>query len=249
MTGDESYARWDDLHNNVLVGRHSTSETTGETTSETTTPTRPFSTGFHILVLIAIAWGVVLCVAGTLLSSTLGTVIGVVSGIGGLVLGTGYRIQARIGRPIARVALVLILILELLVTCWWIGSTIYASWREVDLLAEVKLDHGSDVRPGVSGITLYTPIPVERDGIELIFRVSDHNPKLGICAPFIEISAKSTANGRSATSVHALPDKKVWVDIPPHSKDIHLEITLESSRNDTNCSVDLSVSRATLRNK
>jgi hypothetical protein len=118
----------------------------------------------------------------------------------------------------------------------------------VDVVSKIAISGNIDMRANGAPATLDVPITAQRDGIELVFHVADHNPNIGNCAPYAELSVRRLIAGNAATPLPAIPNRPVRVELPHGSASLHLDITLRDTDRMRNCGVDLTVTSAKLAN-
>jgi hypothetical protein len=151
------------------------------------------------------------------------------------------RVSARHGATIAVILLIFDLVLA--VTMGVVGYQ--RGHRPVDVTARVMLDGNEAVRTGQIAM-LDVAVAERRPRLDVVFRVSDHNPQTSNCAPLTELRITPVQSGNSGVPITAEPGAHVLVPVLIDTRNLHLEIEVRNIHNDNGCAVDLAVTSARL---
>jgi hypothetical protein len=198
--------------------------------------------------VVATLWTAVLVILLLLTGDGLLRVIG---GLGTILTGLGAVVQQRqlprLDRKVATLITVAVLAVDALGTVSWLGWRAYQENQPIDVTAQLSLDQNIDVRPGGHAV-LDADIPGTRTQIVLIFDVVDHNGEIGSCLPNTLLYVTPDTAGNRGTTRTVTPGEPVTLLLASHARHLHLDILISNVRDDTNCSVDVSVSSAKLTN-
>jgi hypothetical protein len=151
------------------------------------------------------------------------------------------RVAPRHGQTI----MVLLLTADILLTFALGVFGYYRTHRPIDVTARVMLDGNHAVRPGQHAV-LDVAITESRPRLDVLFRVSDHNPLTSNCAPLTALSITPVQGGNSGVPVTADDGGHVVVPVLVDTRNLHLEIEVRNAHNDKGCEVDLAVTSARL---
>jgi hypothetical protein len=211
---------------------------------------KAFTRAFFGACLIALVW------TGVLLGFTVATT-NVASVITAMLVSIITAITALIGifQPpkfptidpkITRGVVTVVLIADFGVSAGWAGWSYYQAHQPIDVRSMVTLAHNVDVMPG-GHVTLDAAITNQRRTISLVFQVVDHNESIGNCVPSTSLSVTPDMGGNRGDTFQASSRVPILVDLPAGITKLHLDIAVSNTRSDSNCSVDLSVMSAILR--
>jgi hypothetical protein len=222
-----------------------------ETQSSGVGKSERFTTRFLVAATVALIWTIVL--SGFVAAKTdvaravaafFASLVGVVTGIVGVFEPPGFP---TIDPKVTRGVIVVILIVDFGLSVGWGGWSYYQANRAVDVFSQVSLTNNIGVFPGRRA-ALDVNITVKRSRIELVFQATDTRSDAGSCVPNTEFLVTPDAAGNRGVTVVASPGTPVWLDLPDGTKHLHLDIAVTNTRDDQNCAVNLSVTRATLQN-
>jgi hypothetical protein len=151
------------------------------------------------------------------------------------------RVSARHGPAIVRLLLAVVVLAAVAMG----GAGYHRAHRAIDVTARVQLGGNLAVLPGRSA-TLDLAVPESRPRFTVLFRVSDHNPQTGICAPQTELRVTPVRNGNHGETVTADDTGHVVVPVFAHARDLHLEVEVRNVHRDNGCAVDIAVTSARL---
>lgn len=154
----------------------------------------------------------------------------------------------KINLKITKGVVVTVLVTDFVVSAGWAGWSYYRANREIDVRSTVALSQNIGVRPNHHA-TLDATITEPRDTIVLEFEVDDNNPHIGSCHPNTVLSMTPNTAGNRGETVSTISGVPTSVDLLAGSSKLHLDIIVTNTRGDDNCSVDLRVVSAKLRNK
>jgi hypothetical protein len=155
----------------------------------------------------------------------------------------------RISFKVTEWAVYSILGIDIIAALAWGISSYGQAYGAVDVVSKIVLSGNVDMHQNGASATLDVPVTAQRDGIELVFHIADHDPNIGNCAPYAELSVKRSAAGNTAMPLAAVSGRPVRVDLPHGSTSLRLDITLRDTDRMRNCGVDLTVTSAKLANK
>jgi hypothetical protein len=171
------------------------------------------------------------------------TGIALVAGVVGVVFAqVRYpRVAPRHGQTI----MVLLLVVDVALTLALGGFAYHRAHRPIDVTAAVTLSRNLSVLPGQSA-ALDLAIVDRRSTLDVVFRVSDHNPETGICAPQTELRITPLQNGNRGEPISVEPGAHVRVPVLAAARSLHLEVEVRNVRQDNGCAVDIAVTSARL---
>ncbi len=210
-----------------------------------------FTTHFFVAATVGLIWTIVLF--GFIAAKTdvaravaafFASLVGVVAGIVGVFEPPGFP---TIDPKVTRGVVVVILAVDFGLSVGWGGWSYYQANRAVDVFSQITLKNSGGVLPG-GRAALDVDVSVERSRIELVFQAIDTNIGAGSCVPNTKFVVTPDVGGSHGVTVVANPGTPVWLDLPDGTRHLHLDIAVRNTRDDQNCAVDLSVTRATLQN-
>lgn len=211
---------------------------------------KSFTRAFFGACLIALVWtGVLLGFTVTktnVASAVTATLVSIITAITAL-LGIFQPPKFPTIEPkITQGVVAIVLIADFGVSIAWAGWSYYQAHQPIDVRSMIILGHNNDVMPG-NHATLDAAITNKRRAISLVFGVVDHDPTIGNCVPTTSLSVTPDMGGNRGDTLQVSSGVPISVDLPPGIKKLHLDIEVTNTRGDSNCSVDLSVASATLR--
>lgn len=212
----------------------------------------PFTRAFFCACLVALIWTIVLLgfvAARTSVASTVAATF--VSAVTGVTLIIGVFQPPKfptIDPKVTRGVVAAILIVDFVVSGGWAGWSYYRANRTIDVLSTVTLGQAINVLPG-GHAALDLVVTAQRDTIQLVFRVVDHNGDIGSCLPNTSLLVTPETAGNRGVTVSTKSGVPTLVDLPAGITRLHLDIAVTNTRDDQNCSVNLSVVSAKLQNK
>jgi hypothetical protein len=166
-----------------------------------------------------------------------------VSGVYGVVF--QQRKFPSIGRRAIRLAVALILCIDLILTLFWLGWYYYQTHRAIDITAQAVLHRNVNVRPGARG-GLDVDVRAQRSHIVVVFRIVDYNGDQGSCVPNTRLSVTPSAGGSQGETASISSAEALDLSLAPSAQHVHLDIVVTNTRSDSNCAVNISVSSVKL---
>jgi len=211
---------------------------------------KSFTRAFFVACLIALVWTVVLLsftvVKTNVASAVTAMLVSVITAITALIGIFQPPKFPTIDPKITQGVVAVVLIADFGMSVAWVGWSYYQDHRSIDVRSMITLGHNNNVMPGDSAI-LDAAITSRRRTISLVFGVVDHNDSIGNCVPSTSLSVTPDMGGNRGDTLQASSGVPISVDLPSGIKKLHLDIAVTNTRDDSNCSVDLSVASATLQ--
>jgi hypothetical protein len=217
-------------------------------------PTSRSSGLLFIAAVIAVLWTVILL---TMIATKTTGLSQVAASLGGVVTVVAAGVGAfqkklpvpkiRIERRVAIWLVVVVLLLDAAGTAGWAVWSYTQANADIDVTAQVKPQRQDNVLPGKNA-NFEIPVTAERDNMSVTFQVADHNPALGNCTPQTTLTLEPQTPGAPHEKLTTSTGTPETFALRASTKQVHLTVTVNNTRGDRNCAVDLFATNAALVN-